>query len=178
MKSALFFLLLSINLSLAQNQFSTKKGLVAFEASIPGFEEVKAKSNDAICKLNIENGIIESTVFIKTLHFKLELMEEHFNDNYLESKRYPKSIFKGKILDFNEGKITETEKEFIVKGTLELHGKTQNISVVAFIKKQGKKIFFRTKFFINVDDYDVKIPNLVSNKVSNKVEVIAEYTLN
>ncbi|MFN8325858.1 MAG: hypothetical protein U0T80_08960 [Flavobacteriaceae bacterium] len=76
-------------------------------------------------------------------------MEEHFNDNYLRRTSYPKSIFKGKILDFNEGKITETEKEFIVKGTLRIvHGKNfQNISVVAFIKKQGKKIFFRIQIF-------------------------------
>lgn len=178
MKSALFLLLLFFNLSLAQSQFSTRRGNIAFEASISGFEEVKAKSNDAICKLNIESGTIESTLFIKTLHFKLELMEQHFNDNYLESKRYPKSIFKGKIMDFDEKKITETVKEFTVKGTLELHGKTQNITVVAFIKKQGKNIFFRTVFSINADEYNINIPNPISNKVSNKVEIHAEYILN
>ncbi|HRG18125.1 MAG TPA: YceI family protein [Flavobacterium lutivivi] len=178
MKSALILLLIFSNLTIGQKIFSTKKGNIAFEASIPGFEEVKAKSDEATCKLNIENGTFESSLLIKSLHFKLELMEEHFNENYLESNRYPKSIFKGKIMDFDKEKITEVEKEFTIKGTLELHGKIQNISITGTLKRIGKSIFFKADFYINADDFDVKIPNLISSKVSNKVLIHTNYILN
>lgn len=63
-------------------------------------------------------------------------MEEHFNENYIESTKYPKAIFKGKIENFDASKLTDTPQKYIINGTLEIHSKTKNITSIAMIKKQ------------------------------------------
>ena len=64
---------------------------------------------------------------MKGFRFKVALMEEHFNENYMESDQYPKAIFKGKIEAFDLNNLSANPKDFIIKGKLELHGKSKDI---------------------------------------------------
>jgi polyisoprenoid-binding protein YceI len=98
-------------------------------------------------------------------------MEEHFNENYLESTRYPKATFKGKIKDFNFSQLSTVTKEFDLKGELELHGKTKEINTIAKIKKTANGIEIETNFAINASDFDIDIPSVVKYKISNKINV-------
>lgn len=163
--------------SFGQNQLTTKEGKIYFEASVTGFEEVKATTKKGHCKLNTLTGGFEGQVLIKSFQFKLDLMEEHFNNNYLESNRYPKSVFKGKISGFKLNEVTEQVKNYPFVGTLELHGKTQPISCTLAIKKQTNNLLISTHFYINADQFNIEIPSIITSKVSNRVLIDAEYVL-
>ncbi|MFY7664714.1 YceI family protein [Flavobacterium sp.] len=177
MRKILFlFAILSTSLSLAQ-KLTTKTGKLAFEASVPGFEEVKAKNENVTCVLNKENGEIATLALMKAFRFKIALMEEHFNENYVESDTYPKATFKGKITGFNADKLTTSWTEYQIKGKLEMHGKTNDVTAAAKIRKNDGGIEIQTSFNVNASDYAIKIPSVVKSKVSNKIDVTGMFLL-
>ena len=178
MKTKILSLLIVISLSsFAQTKMLTKSGKISFEASVPAFEEVKAKNESVTCVLNPVSGEIASLVLIKGFRFKVALMEEHFNENYMESDSYPKATFKGKIDNFDVSKLTTTAKEYSIKGKMEMHGKSKDITINANIKKTSDGIEIDTDFSLNTDDFDIEIPSVVSKKLSKKVAVKLNATL-
>jgi len=178
MKNTLLSLLLAMGLSgFAQSKMITKTGKLTFEASVPAFEEVKAKNESVTCVLNPATGELASLALIKSFRFKIALMEEHFNENYMESDKYSKATFKGKIDNFDVTKLTSSGKEYSVRGKMEMHGKTKDITITATIKKSGDAIDIDSDFFINTDDFGIEIPSVVSKKVSKKVAVKLDVTL-
>ncbi|WP_293896369.1 YceI family protein [Flavobacterium sp.] len=171
-KKKLVSLLIVISLSsFAQTKMITKTGKLTFEASVPAFEEVKAKNESATVVLNPSTGEIASLALVKGFRFKVALMEEHFNENYMESDSYPKATFKGKIENFDVTKLTATAKDYTIKGKMEMHGKSKDITIPASIKKTSDGIEIDSNFTLNTEDYGIDIPSVVSKKVSKKVAV-------
>lgn len=169
------FLLTTINF--AQDKILTKSGKATFEASVPSFEEVKAKNDGVTCIINTKTGEIASQIMVKGFRFKTALMEEHFNENYIESDKYPKANFKGKIENFDMAKVTADAKEYTIKGKMELHGKSKDIVIKATIKKVGGGVNLVSNFNVDTDDFGIEIPRVVSKKVSKKVNVTLDYTM-
>ena len=170
-KITLLFLLLLTHFSFAQEEMITHSGIVNFEASVPLFEEVKATNQTSSCILNTSNGAITDVVLIKDFRFKIPIMEEHFNENYLESNRYPKAIFRGKILGFNINIIGTDRKEFRMKGKLEIHGKIKEISIPVYIKKEGDGLEISSNFKVNVNEFNIKIPKVLSIKIAENASI-------
>ena len=170
------FFLFSIS-GFTQDKILTKTGQVTFEASVSSFEEVKANHKNVTCILNTKTGEIASLILVKGFQFKLALMEEHFNENYIESDKFPKATFKGKIEDFNLEKITAQNQDFTIKGKIELHGKIKDVVVIAKIKKIKDAIEITSNFTLNPEDFDIQIPSLVRAKVAKKVAVKFDFTL-
>lgn len=160
-----------------QDKKITKNGTVVFEASMPSFEEVKAETKSASCVINTKTGEIASLILIKSFRFKIALMEEHFNENYIESDKYPKAIFKGNIVDFDYSKLSNDTKKFKLVGTMEMHGISNEVEFFGDIAKKGNGITLKSKFTLNTDDYGIKIPKIVDKKVSKKVQVSLDYYL-
>ena len=175
--SIIIALLLCFSVASAQEKLVTKNGTTTFEASVPSFEEVKAKNENVTCILNTKTGEIASLALIKGFKFKIALMEEHFNENYMESTRYPKATFRGILKDFDLKEVTATPKDFSLKGKLEIHGKSKEITTIAKIKKTEKGIEIETNFYVNASDFDIQIPSVVKNKVSNKINVSNVFVL-
>lgn len=169
------FLLTAVGFS--QDKILTKNGKITFEASVPAFEEVKAKNEGVTCVVNTKTGEIASLALMKGFRFKVALMEEHFNENYVESDKYPKSTFKGKIDNFDYAKLTTQGGTYTIKGKLELHGKSKDITITATIKKTSDGLTLVSNFTINTDDYGIDIPSVVSKKVNKKVAVHLDFTL-
>lgn len=170
-KIILLSLLLIHNLIVAQKDMTTNTGSINFEASVPLFEEVKATNNKAFCILNTKTGEIACIVLIKDFRFKIPLMEKHFNENYMESADYPKASFKGIIEGFNWHIIGTSPKEFKLKGTLKMHGKSKKISTVALLRKSNDGIEIISDFNLNSKDFNIKIPEMLSMKVAETVNV-------
>ena len=163
--------------SFAQDKMTTKVGKITFEASVPAFEEVKAKNNGVTCVINSKTGEIASLALMKGFRFKIALMEEHFNENYVESDKYPKATFKGKIENFDVKDLSSTPKDFTMKGKLELHGKSKEIITIAKIKKTDDGIEIKSDFNVNANDFDRASPSVVKSKVSNKIGIKTEFLL-
>lgn len=172
MKNIILIILIFVAYSsFAQKEIKSSKGQVYFEASVPLFEEVNAINETTQCTLNKKNGEITSIVVLKDFSFKLSLMEKHFNEKYLESDRYPKAIFKGKIQGFNWNIIGNSNKEFKMKGKLEIHGKIKEINTIVYLKKVENKLEIISDFNINIQDFNIKIPEMLSMKVAEKVNI-------
>lgn len=164
-------------LALAQEKLISKSGKIIFEASVPAFEEIKATNSGVTVVLNPKTGEIASLALMKGFRFKIALMEEHFNENYVESDKYPKATFKGKIDNFDVTSLSTTAKEYIIKGKMEMHGKTKDVTVTAKIKKTALGIEILSNFSVLASDYDIQIPSVVKNKVSNKINLKLEATV-
>lgn len=178
MKKLIIIILFATNLiAIAQEKIITKTGTVNFEASVPAVEEIKAKNNSVSCVLVTKTGHIASMALTKSFRFKVALMEEHFNENYIESDKFPKVIFKGIIENFNYDQLKPTEESYKIKGTIELHGKSKEIIVTAKIKKVDNVTSITSKFSVNVSDFDIEIPSVVSKKVSKKVDIDLNFEL-
>ncbi len=174
-KITLLSLLFISNFCFAQDEMITHSGIVNFEASVPLFEEVKATNETSSCILNTNTGAITDVVLIKDFHFKIPIMEEHFNENYLESDRHPKAIFKGKIQGFNLNIIGTDSKEFLMKGRLEIHGKSKEISIPVFLKKVGDGIEITANFEVSINDFNIKIPKVLIVKIAENVTIKTNY---
>jgi polyisoprenoid-binding protein YceI len=169
--------LLFITSLVAQDKKITRTGQVSFEASVPAFEEVKADHKNVTVALNTKTGDIQTLILIKGFRFKVALMEEHFNENYIESDKFPKASFKGKIEGYDYEKLSVTGQDFTIKGTIEMHGKSKDITISAKIKKAKEGVELVSNFVLNPDDFDIKIPSIVSKKVSKKVNVKLNFIL-
>jgi polyisoprenoid-binding protein YceI len=176
-KIMLLLLLFYANLISAQEEMTTNTGIINFEASVPLFEEVKATNKVASCILNTKTGAMASIVLIKDFHFKISMMEKHFNENYMESHSYPKATFKGNIEGFNLNIIDTSPKEFKLKGTLKLHGKSRKISTIAILRKVDGKLEIISDFNVKTSDFNIKIPEMLSMKVAEIVNVKTNFLL-
>ncbi|RVT79909.1 YceI family protein [Flavobacterium sufflavum] len=165
------------SLIFAQEKKISKSAVIIFEASVPSFEEVKATNNNVTLVLNPATGQIASLALMKGFRFKVALMEEHFNENYMESDRYPKALFKGKIEGFDVNSLTPKPKDFVINGKLELHGKTAVIKAPAKISQSNSGINLQSNFSVNASDFDISIPAVVKNKVANKINIQVDAVL-
>jgi hypothetical protein len=172
MKKNILLIMVSVSsIVFSQKKMITKSGTITFEASVPSFEEVKATNYTVTFVLNPATGEIASLALIKGFEFKIALMEEHFNENFIESDQFPKAIFKGKIEDFDVNSLTAHPKDFVLKGQLELHGITKDINIMAKISRTSLVIKLSSNFSVNASDFNIQIPAVVKYKLMNKVTI-------
>ncbi|MBF2707633.1 YceI family protein [Flavobacterium soyangense] len=170
-KIILLFSLLLFNTVIAQKKMFTNKGIIIFDASVPLFEEIKAKNESVTCILNTNTGEIASLVLMRGFRFKIALMEEHFNENYIESDKYPKATFEGIIQGFNINIIGTSPKEFKMNGKLELHGKSKEINTTVKLRKVNEALEIIADFDVNTDDFNIEIPQILTKKLSKTVNI-------
>lgn len=168
-KITLLFLIFIATTTIAQEKMTTNKGIINFEASVPFFEEVKAINKKTACVLITKTGEITCLAIIKNFQFERSLMEEHFNANYMESHRFPKAIFKGRIEKFDLKNIDSNANQYQIIGKITMHGKSKKIIVTGTIKKGAQGIELMTNFPLNTDDFKIEIPFIVRSKVSKNV---------
>ena len=176
MKSQLMFIgaiLFSAGLY-AQQMYYTKSGTVIFDSSTP-LETIYARNDQVTSFLNASSGEINFAALVRSFKFKNALMEEHFNENFIESAKYPRAVFKGRILNWEEIDLSdEVEQEAGVEGELTLHGVTKTIHPRAVIHPRGELIEGRCEFIVSADDSDIRIPAVVRDKIAKEVKVIVE----
>ena len=180
-----FFLLFSLTIS--AQKYYTKTGITEFDGSKAAFEPIKAKNNSSISAIDVSNGNIAALIKIKDFEFRLGLMQEHFNENYLESYKYPKStfdgyieiskdsIFEGNNEIFNYGLVENNPLDIIIKGQLTIKGVTKDIIAVGKIKKNESTLNLICSFSIKLSDFNVKIPKVVFMKIDENIKINLNY---
>ncbi|PKB16652.1 YceI family protein [Flavobacterium sp. 5] len=172
MKKTLLIIMLLVSLILfSQEKLITKSGTITIEASVPSFQPVEGINSNVTFVLNPETGDIASLALLKGFQFEIALMEEHFNENYMETDKYPKTIFRGHIEGFDANNLTGEYKDYIIKGKLELHGKSRDINANARISKTGSRITVFSNFTVNTSDFSIPIPSIIKYKLDNKVNI-------
>ena len=160
--------------ALAQGRYLTKTGLVSFFSSSP-IEDIEARNQQVAAMLDFGTGQLAFSVPIKGFVFKRTLMQEHFNENYLESDKYPKATFTGHFVGFDAGQLaTAGLHPAQVEGDLTMHGVTHRIRVPATVELRGGQLLAQATFPVASADYNIEIPLLVRNNSAKIISVHVE----
>jgi hypothetical protein len=155
---------------MAQKYF-TKTGQITFFSDTP-LEKIEGINKSSNCVLDIETGKVEFAALIKGFQFDKALMQEHFNENYMESNKFPKATFKGQINNYSKIDLTKDGKSSVkVSGDLTIHGVTKPISTDATLTVKAGKLDAATEFNLQVSDYNIEIPSLVKDQIAKSVKV-------
>jgi polyisoprenoid-binding protein YceI len=164
----LFCCFLFIANSNSQERFLTKSGSINFYSKAP-MEDITADNNQVLSIIDATKGKMAISILMKSFLFDKALMQEHFNENYVESDKYPKATFKGDILNFDA--LNETASKAKVKGMLTIHGVSKEITIDANFTKTKDAILVDGNFIIEVDDFNIKIPAVVAKNIAKKIKV-------
>ena len=152
--------------------YITKTGFVGFYSKTT-FEDIKAENNQAYAIIDVAKKNIAFSLLLKGFLFPKELMQEHFNENYVESDRYPKANFLGNFSgEFNINK--DDIYTVMVKGELSLHNYTKVIETTATLEVKDGKILGQAQFKVKPEDFNINIPALVRNKIAKEINVIVK----
>lgn len=169
----LLLLVFFLNLIIAANaqKYITKNGFISFYSHTP-LEEIKAENNQVVSALDVSTGELVFQALIKSFHFERALMEEHFNENYMESDKIPKSSFKGKITNLSAVDFTKPGTYNVtVDGDLTIHDVTNKVSVKGTVEVVSGGVNANSKFSVVPEDYKITIPGVVRNKIDKTLEV-------
>ncbi|MEO7990965.1 MAG: YceI family protein [Chryseolinea sp.] len=153
-------------------KYSVEKGSASF-FSHATIEDIAAKNEKVAGIFNASTGDIAFSISIKEFQFAKSLMQEHFNEKYMESDKYPKSTFQGTVtgFDLNSNQIQQA----VAKGKLTIHGQTKDVEVPGTIEKQGDRLLFKAKFIAKLEDYKIAIPQLMWQNIAEQVEVTVDF---
>ena len=171
-KMILFLVIfITINLSTKGQVYFTKNGSISFFSKTI-LQNIQADNNEVISILNLQTGALQFSLLNTAFHFPKAKMEEDFNENYMESDKYPRSIFKGSIANIDKIDFSKVGTWPVnVTGDLMIHGVTKNITTSGKIIIKDGKISAAASFKILLEDYHIKIPSIVSNKISENIEI-------
>ncbi|PHI18815.1 polyisoprenoid-binding protein [Lewinellaceae bacterium SD302] len=174
-KTILFFLLaVTMSISLHGQKFFTRAGQITFHSDAP-LEKIEATNGSVTSVLDTETNRLQFAALIKAFQFEKALMQEHFNENYMESSKFPKATFAGEIV--NAGEVdwsADGTYEVKVDGKLSIHGVENEVSVPATIVIKGGKITANSSFIVAVADYEIEIPGVVADNIAKEVEIMVD----
>lgn len=181
MKKFMFLLVAAVLLAVsasAQNYF-TRDAKIKFDAtSSTSPEKIEGLSKTASCVVDASSGKMQWAILLKSFQFEKALMEEHFNENYVESSKYPKATFTGAITNLNEVTLAKDGVyNATVTGKLTIHGVTKDVTTYGTITVGGGNIKINAGFNIVLADYNIAIPSLVSDKVAKEAKILIDATL-
>ncbi len=155
----------------AQSKYFTKTGKISFYSKSP-MENIEAVNNKAVSVWDISSGQIEFGVLLKGFEFEKALMQEHFNENYVESDKYPKAVFKGVIENSKNIALgSDNTTTVTATGTLSLHGVTNPVSSSVTITVKSGQLSATSNFSVVLADYNISIPSLVAEKISKRIAI-------
>ena len=164
----------SVLTSVQAQKYFTREGKISFFSEAP-LEKIEAHNSSATSVLDAETGKMEFAVLIKAFQFEKALMQEHFNENYMESNTFPKAVFKGAIVDYDASVLkSDGEHKVTVKGDLTIHGETNNVETEAVFNVKSGKIQAGAEFEVAVADYGVKIPKVVVDNIAKIVQITVD----
>ena len=156
----------------------TKTAHVKFFSHTP-VEDIEAHNHQTLSVLNTENGQIAFSLLMKSFEFEKALMQEHFNENYMESEKFPSAVFKGNIVSDEAIDLSQDGTyEVAVKGSLNIHGVQQPTETTATITVAGNTVTANTKFIAKPADFDIEIPSVVVKNIAEEIEVTTTLNFN
>jgi len=160
-----FFILILCFLSsnCFSQQYISNNGKITFFSYAP-IEDIKAENKKVSAVYDFSTNEIVFQLYISDFNFRKKLMQTHFNENYLESDKYPKSTFVGKVTELKEGNAK-------VQGMLSIHGITKEIEVSGTLVKKKDAVSILSEFKIKLDDFNILIPKIVMYKIAEVILV-------
>lgn len=173
MKTWLTIVLMALTTMLSAAQsYRTERSNVRFFSSAP-LEDISATNKDAIGVFNAATGDIAFVIPITGFQFAKSLMQEHFNENFMESERFPRGTFEGKLMGFKMDK--SGTQSVNAKGKMTIHGVEKQMEMNGKFTVDKGRIIMESVFPIKLEDHDVEIPKLLFQKIAEEVEVTVHF---
>jgi hypothetical protein len=166
---ALIFICFGVS-SYSQDIYQSTNGEVTFYSEAP-IENIEASSQDGISVLNLETGEIVFKIKIRSFNFKKALMQEHFNENYMESEQYPYAEFRGRITNPN-ALASPGEHSITLIGKLNIHGEIKSRELQAELdNSDSSNLKLKSVFLVKCKDHKIKIPRLLWKNIAEEIKV-------
>ncbi len=162
-------LLILVHTSAHSQLYTTRTGFIGFYSKTP-LEDIRAENNQVFAVIDAGKKNIAFSVLLKGFVFTKELMQEHFNENYVESDKYPKATFNGAYT----GDVSLTREgvyKVMIKGTLTLHNASHAVEMPATMEVKGGKLLGTADFKVKPEDYNISIPSIVRDKIAQEMRV-------
>lgn len=178
LRAILFILTLASAFGTAQAQLYKNKadgGVISFFSKAP-LEDIEAINKKVTVVMKTTTSDLQFGVTMLNFKFSKPLMEEHFNENYVESEKYPTCTFKGKIaetIDYSK----DGEYRVTAKGTMTLHGVSKEVEIPGTLTVKGGNILLNAKFKLKVADYNIKVPSMYVQNIAEEVDITVNATL-
>jgi hypothetical protein len=181
MKKIFLFLAMTVSLvANAQDKYLTRNAKVRFDAtSSTSPEKIEAINNQGTSIFIAQTGQYEFSVLMQAFEFEKALMKDHFNENYVETTKFPKAVFKGSIQDVAKVNFAKDGKyPVVIKGTMDLHGVKKEVSANGTLTVSGGKVTASSNFKLVLSDFNVVIPNLVKDKIAKEATINVDAAYN
>ena len=176
-KILLFAGLIFLGTNLSAQKYMTKNGHIRFYSETP-VETIEAHNKQVNCALDSETGDFVFKILMKSFEFEKALMQEHFNENYAESDKYPNAMFKGKVTNIADIDFSvDGEYPAVIEGDLTIHGTTNKVKHSGTFTVKGGTIHGMAVFNVKPEDYKIKIPSAVTKKNADSMEVTVDVKL-
>ncbi len=167
---SLSFVLLVTTMASAQ-KYMTKNGSIKFSSETP-MEKIEAVNRQVNAALDFAKGDFVFKVLIRGFEFEKALMQEHFNENYMESEKFPNSTFSGKVNNIKDVNLAkEGVYKVVVEGDLTMHGVSNKVKVNGTLEVKGGKVIGVAKFNVAPKDYNIAIPKAVVKNIAEAIEI-------
>jgi len=151
----------------------TRSGEIKFDATVPGaMDPVIANNNTVSSLFDKSTGDLVVQAMVKSFKFKSPLMEEHFNENYMESDKFPKTSFKGKVINYDS-----KSGNYEVEGELTMHGVTNKVKSKMEITNEGGKVVISGAFIVKLNDYKLEVPALAKKTLAETAKISVKLAL-
>lgn len=167
-------LALSTSLMTSAQLFTSTSSDVSFESKTP-MEDIYAQTKKAKAAVNVKTKKV--LIKIKMISFKFEkpLMEEHFNEKYVETEKYPNASYVG-VIQGEDDLTKDGTYNVKVKGSLDIHGVKQERTLDGVLTVAGGTVDLKTDFTIALKDHKIKVPKVVVKNIAEVVNVKAQFT--
>ncbi len=152
-----------------------KTCVVSFFSASP-LENIEAINKASKPLINKSTNDVQIKIVNSAFIFEKALMQEHFNENYMESEKFPNTIFKGKINEKIDW-AKDGDHKVTVSGKMSMHGVDKDITMDGSINIKGEEVRISTKFKIHIADYGIKVPSLYIQNIAEDVDVKIEAVL-
>ncbi|NOS94500.1 MAG: YceI family protein [Cyclobacteriaceae bacterium] len=156
-------------------KYAATKSVVSFYSHAT-IEDIKAATTTSIGLADLSTNAVAFSITIKDFVFDKNLMQEHFNEKYMESEKYPKATFQGKIEGFDASKKGEQAVKAV--GKLTMHGVTKDVELPGTMEAiTDTSLSIKTTFTVKLEDYKIKIPQVLWQNIAESIEVKVDFTL-
>lgn len=163
--------------SVQAQKYLTKEGVIDIYSETSLFV-IEAKNQKVASILNAENGEIVASTLTRSFKFKEALVEEHFNENYMESHLYPKAQFKGRIINFSQINTSKDGTYNIqIQGDLTLHGETHPLKTEGKLSVKSGSIIASTEFLVSLEQYKIKVEEQYKDRINDQIKLTVHFDL-
>ncbi|MDA0196123.1 MAG: YceI family protein [Bacteroidetes bacterium] len=168
----LFFTTVSLNVT--GQKYNLDVSLVSFY-SYSVIEDISAENSESLGLIDLSTNRVAFIVPIIKFKFKKKLMQEHFNEKYMESELYPQATFQGTMVGFDSDALGK--QDVSASGKLTIHGISQDVSLTGGIQNISDQIVnLSSEFKVKLEDYEIEIPQLLWQNIAEEIEVKVEFT--